>query len=285
MSRETFQGQVVVVTGAASGIGRALAEQFDAAGAQVAICDINGEGLAQTAGRLRGRALSDRFDVADRAAFERFAVRVRQAYGHVDIVINNAGVDVSQSVADTSYEDFEWLFGINFWGVVHGTKAFLPAMLERDRGVIVNLSSIFGYVAWPMHSAYVASKFAVRGYTETLRHELARSRVRAIPVHPGGIRTNIVRNSRFHTDDTGGKDREAMARSFDKLARTSPEKAAATIIDGIARRKRRILIGTDARLLEQLTRWLPARYFVLLAGLNRLARRREASKPAIDAAQ
>ena len=267
--RQDFADKVIVITGAGSGIGRSLAQQFDAAGARLALGDINAAGLAETAATLHGRVLTQVFDVADRAAFEAFAMKVEQSCEAVGIVINNAGVDVSQDVANTSYADFEWLFGINFWGVVHGTKAFLPRMLERDRGVIVNVSSVFGFVAWPMHSAYVASKFAVRGFTETLRHELAGSGVRAVPVHPGGIRTNIVRNSRFHVDDAGSADRERITQEFDQIAMTSPDKAAATIIDGIARGKRRILIGLDARIMERLTRWLPTRYWgVIAAAVN-----------------
>lgn len=260
-----FKDKIVVITGAGSGIGRCLAQQFDKAGARLALGDINEVGLAETAAQLSGKPLTERFDVADRGAFEAFAHQVLDALGPPDVVINNAGVDVSQSVVDTSYEDFEWLFGINFWGVVHGTKAFLPAMIERDQGVMVNISSIFGYVAWPMHSAYVASKFAVRGYTETLRHELDGTGVRAIPVHPGGIRTNIVNNGRFHVDDTGCSNPERMRKEFDKYAMTTPEKAAATIIKGIVRGERRILIGSDAALMDRLTRWAPTRYWGMIA--------------------
>jgi NADP-dependent 3-hydroxy acid dehydrogenase YdfG len=260
-----FAGQVVVVTGAASGIGRSLSKLFSAAGAHVALCDIDSEGLEESFFALSGEHYRSQVDVADRSQVEGFRDEVLATYGRVDLVINNAGVDVSQSIAEISEEDFRWLFDINFWGVVHGTRAFLPSMLESNSGTIVNVSSTFGYVAWPMHGAYVASKFAVRGFTETLRHELQDTQVRAIPVHPGGIATNIVNNSLFYQADDSTSSFEETKRDFERIAKTSPESAARCILNGVRKGKTRILIGKDAYLLESITRIFPANYWRIIS--------------------
>jgi short-subunit dehydrogenase len=189
------------------------------------------------------------------------------------MVFNNAGVTVSQTAADASPEDDQWVIDVNFWGVVHGTRAFLPILLSQNGGAIVNVSSIFGVMGWPTQSAYCASKFAVRGYTESLRHELRGTRVRAVTVHPGGIATNIVDNARFHVDDRGGSDHEALKRDFRKVARTSPEKAAETIHRGVRRGRERILIGPDAAFVSALTRIAPERYFGVIRRLEPILRR------------
>jgi NAD(P)-dependent dehydrogenase (short-subunit alcohol dehydrogenase family) len=264
-----------VVTGAGSGIGRALAVQLAEAGARLAIADISEEGLAKTVTLLPERAdvLSQVLDVADRVGVHAFGDAVRERFGDVDLVVNNAGVDVSDTTASTSYDDLDWIMGINFWGVVHGTKAFLPSMLVRGSGTIVNVSSVFGIVAWPSHGGYCASKFAVRGYTESLRHELRGSGVTAICVHPGGVRTNIVRSSRFRVDDAGRTDREAMAADFEKLVRTTPEQAAATILKAVRTGNERCLIGPDARLFSAVQRLFPGGYRRFFTIGQRLARR------------
>jgi len=274
---QPLTGKVAVITGAGSGIGRALAEQLAKEGCRLALADINADSLETTATALRqqGTQLSSHLlDVADRAAVYAFADDVLAAYGSVHLVINNAGVSVSQTVAELRYEDFEWLMGINFWGVVHGTKAFLPHLLKNNKGHIVNISSIFGIVGVPTQSAYNASKFAVRGFTEALRQELTGSGVAVSCVHPGGIKTNIARSARFYQGTDGQQDANQAAARFDRLARTSPEQAAQVIIEGIKSGRPRILIGGDARLLDGIQRLLPASYPKLLAKLLKQAERR-----------
>jgi len=262
--------QVAVITGAGSGIGRALAEQLAAEGCRLALADVDPDSLASIDLALRQRGTqttSHLLDVADRAAVYAFADEVLQAHGEVQLVINNAGVSVSQTVAELTYDDFEWLMNINFWGIVHGTKAFLPHLLKNNQGHIVNVSSIFGMIGVPTQSAYNASKFAVRGFTEALRQELAGSGVAVSCVHPGGIRTNIARTSRFYQAPDGLQDVERYRARFDRLARTSPEKAAAVIIAGIKAKRPRILIGRDAHLLDYAQRLMPTAYTWLLARL------------------
>ncbi len=250
---------VAVITGAGSGIGRALAQLLDARGFRLALNDVNGAALDETRATLKGEAELAAFDVSKRGAMEDFSARVLARFGRADWVVNNAGVDLAQSLSEVSYEDFEWLMGINFWGVVHGTKAFLPALLKQQRGAVVNVSSVFGLVAHPMHGTYCASKFAVRGFTEALRHELRGTGVQVVCVHPGGIKTNIVRNSRFRAD-AGGIDKTDAASFFDRIARTSAEKAAQVIADGVQAGKKRILIGSDAVAIDVSQRLLPVAY-------------------------
>ena len=272
--RRTLNGRTAVVTGAASGIGRALAHRFARSGCPVAICDADAEGLERTAETIGGEVLAQPLDVRDRQGQMAFAATVSEwAPSPIGAVVNNAGVTVSQPAATAAPEDDEWVFDVNFWGVVHGTRAFLPILLEQDTGAIVNVSSVFGLIGWPTQSAYCASKFAVRGYTESLRHELRETGVDALAVHPGGIATNIVLNSRFHTDDLGRTDRTELEREFAKLARTSPDRAAATIQKGIESGKDRILIGPDAHVLSLLVRSVPVRYFSVLKRLEPIIRR------------
>jgi NAD(P)-dependent dehydrogenase (short-subunit alcohol dehydrogenase family) len=215
-------------------------------------------------------------DVGDRTAMHAFARRVRDHYGAVHVVVNNAGVTVSQTIDALSYDDFEWLMAINFWGVVHGTKAFLPYLREAGEAALVNVSSVFGLIAFPTQGAYNASKFAVRGFTEALRLELAGSGITVSSVHPGGIRTNIVRHARFYTDHHGATDSTSSVAEFERLARTTPEEAARVIVAGIRRKKPRILIGRDARALDLLQRLLPVRYqWPIAAALRRMRPREE----------
>ena len=255
-----LQGKVVVVTGAGSGIGRALAQQLATKGCRLALSDINAATLAETAALLPQAVLTQALDVADRTAVYAFAERVHTELGGAHVVINNAGVAVSQTLENTSYEDLEWLMGINFWGVVYGTKAFLPQLRARGEGAIVNLSSIFGIIAVPTNGAYHAAKFAVRGVTECLRQELHGSGINAISVHPGGIKTNIVRNARLYVDGQGNTDTRRMIDQFQRVARTTPEQAARAIIDGIERERPRVLIGADAKFMERVQRWAPEAY-------------------------
>jgi NAD(P)-dependent dehydrogenase (short-subunit alcohol dehydrogenase family) len=265
--RYKLQDKVAVVTGAGSGIGRALAQRLAKAGCRLALADINEAGLKETAASLPGKPLLQTLDVSDRWAVHGFAERVVAELGGAHIVVNNAGVDVSQTIADMDYADFEWLMNINFWGVVHGTKAFLPTMLAQNDGVIVNISSVLGLVALPTQSAYCAAKFAVRGFTECLQQELVGTGVQAIRVHPGGVKTNIVRSARIHVAPDSGTDREVFEKNFDKLAMTTPERAAATIVRGIERGSSRVLVGPDAQVIEFLQRLMPLGYAKLLAKL------------------
>jgi short-subunit dehydrogenase len=188
------------------------------------------------------------------------------------VVFNNAGVTVAQLAADSSPEDDEWVLDVNLWGVIHGTRAYLPILLQQGSGAIVNVSSVFGLMGFPSQTAYCASKFAVRGYTESLRHELRDTGVRSVCVHPGGIKTHIVDNARFRSDDRGGTDHAQFAADFQKAARTSPEKAAETIHRGLEKGKDRILIGADAGAISLVTRLMPVRYYDLFKRLEPLLR-------------
>ncbi len=274
MSSLQLDGRTAVVTGAGSGIGRALAQRLSTHGHPVAICDWDEDGLTNTAATLEGPHFADKLDVSDRGGVMAFAAKVAEwAPAPVGIVVNNAGVTVSQLASDAAPEDDEWVMNVNFWGVVHCTRAFMPILQGAGSGALVNVSSIFGLVGWPAQSSYCASKHAVRGYTESLRHELRGSAIRAITVHPGGIATNIVNNARFHVDDLGNTDRTVLEDDFKKVARTSPEKAAETIHKGILADKGRIMIGPDATALSLLVRLAPVRYFDLIKRFEPLIRR------------
>jgi NAD(P)-dependent dehydrogenase (short-subunit alcohol dehydrogenase family) len=273
-NKRLVSGRTAVITGAGSGIGRALAQRLASHGCPVAICDANADNLNETAEAIGGPVLSRELDVRDRGGQMAFAAEVSQwAPAPIGVVVNNAGVTVSQPAATAAPEDDEWVFDVNYWGVVHGTRAFLPILLGQDSGAIVNVSSVFGLIGWPTQSAYCASKHAVRGYTESLRHELRDCGVDAVTVHPGGIATNIVRHSRFHADDRGRTDKSLLEEEFDNVARTSPERAAATIHRGVEAGKNRILIGPDAGMLSLLARSVPVRYFDVIKRLEPIVRR------------
>lgn len=267
---QSLSGKVAVITGAASGIGQALATRLAAEGCHLALADIDLAQLERNAETLRGGATRfswHALDVAERAAVHAFAERVLSEHGRADLIINNAGVAVSQTIEALDYDDFEWLMNINFWGVVHGSKAFLPHLLKQGSGHIVNLSSIFGIVSLPSQGAYNASKFAVRGFTESLRQEVAGRGVAVSCVHPGAIKTNIARSARFYLGIDGSADAERALHNFDRLARTSAAMAAEAIVAGIKTGKPRILVGADARLLDRLQRLLPTAYPQVLARL------------------
>ncbi|GAA5125844.1 SDR family NAD(P)-dependent oxidoreductase [Alloalcanivorax gelatiniphagus] len=274
-----FNDKVAVVTGAGSGIGRALAQQLAAAGARLALSDINETALRDTARDLglgKDRLITEAFDVADRDAVYAFAERVAGHFGAVHLVINNAGVALGATVEDVSYEDFEWLMGINFWGVVYGTKAFLPHLKRAQEGHIVNVSSVFGLIGVPTQSAYNAAKFAVRGFTESLRQELEieGGQVSCTTVHPGGIKTNIARNARMADGMeriTG--DPEKARRDFEKMFRTTPEEAARTILKGVRGNKRRVLIGSDARAIDSMQRLMPTAYQRIMVAGQKMVRK------------
>ncbi len=262
-----LQGGVAVVTGAGSGIGRALAQQLSAAGSALAIADIDEKGLAETAASLTGKqaALSTHLlDVSDEEGVRSFADDVVTRHGRVTLLINNAGVALIGNFEELALDDLRWLMGINFWGVVYGVKYFLPILKQQPRAQIVNLSSVFGMIGPVGQSAYSASKFAVRGFTEAIRHELEGSSVFVSCVHPGGIHTPIARHARLGANALQKKKEEAVAM-FDRVTPTSPEAAAARILKGVERREPRILIGKDARQIDIVQRLRPATYWKIMA--------------------
>ncbi len=273
-------GRTAVITGAGSGIGRALAVRLSAHGCPVAIVDANETALEETAAMLVGPVLARQLDVRDRQGNFVLAADVSAwTPAPIGAVFNNAGVALSSSVADASPEDDEWLLSINLDGVVHGVRAFLPLLLEQDSGAIVNTSSVFGLAGIPHQSAYCASKFAVRGFTESLRHELVGTGVRAITIHPGGVKTNIVRNGRMHSDPQGlGRSGQELAADFEALSRTTPERAAQIIHRGVDAGKARILVGTDAYVFDALVRITPTHYYAVLDRLSRRMTERSAGR-------
>src|SRR5258707_12649152 len=260
---KTFRGRVAAVTGAGSGIGRALARELAARGAHLALADIDEAGLAETVMLGQGfgtKIPSQRLDVADRDAVYAWAGQVVADHGRVNLIVNNAGVGLAATVEAMSYEDFEWLMSINFWGVVYGTKAFLPHLKAAGEGHVINLSSVFGLISVPGQSAYNAAKFGVRGFTDALRMELEMegSPVSCTTVHPGGGKTNIARNAPVDPSVAATLSHPgAAADEFDKLARTSPESAARQILAGVLRDRRRVLVGPDATVIDLISR-LPA---------------------------
>jgi NAD(P)-dependent dehydrogenase (short-subunit alcohol dehydrogenase family) len=280
-ARTRIAGRPVMITGAASGIGRSLARRLSGLGSPVAIADVDEAGLEKTAAALPGPVLTRVLDVRDAADQLRFAGEVRAWLpAPLAAVFNNAGVAVTSTVVDAVPEDDDWLFETNFRGVVNGTRAFLPILVAQDDGVIVNTSSVFGLLGMPYQSAYCASKFAVRGFTEALRQELRGTGVRAVTVHPGGITTNIARNARIRTDPEGlGRTREQMAAQFEAVTMTSPDKAAAIIHSGVERGKARILVGPDAYLFDALSRIAPTHYYAVISRLESRLRARRKGAP------
>jgi NADP-dependent 3-hydroxy acid dehydrogenase YdfG len=263
-----FDGKVVVITGAGSGIGRALAQNLATRGARLAVSDVNDIGLAETVGLLQAAGArevrSDRLDVADRAAFAAYAEAVVAHFGRVNVVVNNAGVALAGDLLDLEYADMDWIMGINFWGVVHGTKELLPHLIASGDGHLVNISSLFGLVSMPGQSMYNASKYAVRGLSEAVREEMlvAGHRVGVTVVHPGGIKTAIARNARYSAAEDGA---ESAKRFDEKLAKMTPERAAEIIVAGIEKEKARVLVGLDAHAVHHLAKLTGSRYQDIVA--------------------
>jgi short-subunit dehydrogenase len=266
-----INGSAAAVTGAASGIGRALAIELAARGCDLAIADREEAGLAATAAELASsgrKVTTHKVDVSDPAQIQAFAQAATAAHRNLNIVVNNAGVALLGQFHEIDQAQFDWLMNINFWGVVHGTRAFLPHLATRPAAHIVNISSIFGIIAPAGQTAYCASKFAVRGFSEALRHEfwLNKSPINLTVVHPGGIKTNIVRNSRMGvTIATDNARRAESIERFDTdFARTTAQVAAQTIITGIEKNAPRVLIGRDAKFMDLLQRFRPGTYFRVL---------------------
>ncbi|ABM15254.1 MULTISPECIES: SDR family NAD(P)-dependent oxidoreductase [Mycolicibacterium] len=259
---EGFAGKVAVVTGAGSGIGQALAIELGRSGARVAISDVDTEGLAVTEERLKAigaQVKSDRLDVTERETFLLYADDVAEHFGSVNQIYNNAGIAFTGDIEITQFKDIERVMDVDYWGVVNGTKAFLPHLIASGDGHVVNVSSVFGLFSVPGQAAYNSAKFAVRGFTEALRQEMALAGhpVKVSCVHPGGIKTAIARNA----SAAEGLDAEELAKAFDKkLASTTPEKAAKIILDGVRKNRARILVGNDAKVFDVVVRVLGAGY-------------------------
>jgi short-subunit dehydrogenase len=268
-----IRGAAAAVTGAASGIGRALAIELAARGCDLALADRDDAGLATLAAEItRGypqKVTVHHVDVGEPKQIEAYAQAAIAEHPGLNIVVNNAGVALMGQFNEIDQAQMDWLMNINFWGVVHGTRAFLPHLGGQREAHIVNLSSIFGIIAPPGQTAYAAAKFAVRGFSEALRHELAlaASPVRLSVVHPGGVATNIARNSRTGSGMTDNERRAQSIERFDAVARTTPKDAALRIIKGIENNQPRILIGNDARMMDLVQRFRPAAYWAVLTRL------------------
>jgi short-subunit dehydrogenase len=266
-----IRGAAAAVTGAASGIGRALALELAARGCDLALADRDDAGLATLAAEIARahpqKITVRRVDVGEPQQIQDFAQAAIADHPGLNIVVNNAGVALMGQFDEIDQAQMDWLMNINFWGVVHGTRAFLPHLGRQREAHIVNLSSIFGIIAPPGQTAYAAAKFAVRGFSEALRHELAMaaSPVRLSVVHPGGVATNIARNSRTGSGMTDNERRAQSIERFDAVAKTTPKDTALRIIKGIEKNQPRILIGNDARFMDLLQRFRPATYWAVMA--------------------
>lgn len=258
-----FRNKVAAITGAGSGMGRTLALQLAAEGCHLSLSDVNTEGLAETASLLESSGVNvftDIVDVADKASVFAWADKVAADHGKVNLIFNNAGVAMGDTIEHGSLEDFEWVININFWGVIYGSKAFLPHLRAAGEGHIINTSSLFGIIGVPTQGAYNASKFAVRGYTECLRQELDLSGggVSATSVHPGGINTNIAKSARLADAELATPENVSFMQK--SLETNTPEHAAQVMLNAVRKNKRRVLIGWDAKAMDFITRWFPSLY-------------------------
>ncbi len=283
---QDFRGKVAVITGAGSGIGRGLANVLAREGARLAISDINTEGLEETAHLIRSKhpnidLRTYPLDVSSREAVFAHADQVKADFGTAHMIFNNAGVTLVAKIENMTIEELEWLLGINLWGVIYGTKAFLPMMLQQNEGHIINISSVFGFVTVPTQAAYHISKFGVRGFTECLSRELAMDKqcnVYATCVHPGGINTNIARSARF--GDNVGDFENNLATDTQSALITPPEEMAEAILKGVRKRKRRVVAGSSAKLIDWIARLFPTSYGRVLDKLQVIAAKR--GKPVVE---
>ncbi|WP_353166213.1 SDR family NAD(P)-dependent oxidoreductase [Acinetobacter sp.] len=278
---KNFKNKVAAITGAGSGMGQQLAILLAKAGCHLSISDVNEKGLAETIELVKPynvRVTSKKVNVANVEEMRTWAAETVQNHGSVNMIFNNAGVALGSTVEGASYEELEWIMNINFWGVVYGTKEFLPYIKKTGDGHIINISSLFGLTAQPTQSAYNASKFAVRGFTESLRQELdiENCGVSALCVHPGGIRTNIANDARMNDSLRSlGMNPDKSAKAFNKLLRMPPEDAAQQMLDAVLKDKRRLLIGNDAKTLDLIQRVLPTGYQKLTAFATKFSKKLE----------
>ncbi|MGM0418638.1 MAG: SDR family NAD(P)-dependent oxidoreductase [Thermodesulfobacteriota bacterium] len=258
---KTLKNKIVVITGAGGGIGRSLAFNFAKEGADIAISDIDKNALMETENLLKETGVnvfSQRLDVSDRSAMEKYPEAVVTEMGGVDIIVNNAGVVVVSTVEEHSVDDYEWLMGINFWGVLYGSKFFIPYLKKAEEACIINISSIFGMVSMPNLSSYNAAKFAIRGFSDSLQHELHGSNIRVMGVYPGGVKTDFARKARFNS--TPGKKKtshQEFNTIFEKYSMSTPDSTSRAVIKGLKKRKKRVLVGLDAVSGEILSRLMP----------------------------
>ncbi len=266
---KSFKNKVAAITGAGSGIGQQLAIALAKDGCHLSLSDVNEKGLSETVEQVKQygiRVTTKKVDVADLAQVKAWAADTVQNHGSVNLIFNNAGVALGSTVEGASYEELEWIMNINFWGVVYGTKEFLPYLKQSKDGHIINISSLFGLISQPTQSAYNATKFAVRGFTESLRQELDLEKcgVSTTCVHPGGIRTNIANAAKMNDSLKAlGMNPEKSIKSFNKLLRTPPEEAAKVILNAVKANKPRVLIGNDAKALDRIQRIMPTGYQTL----------------------
>ena len=265
-TRIELRGRTALITGAGGGIGRAVAVSLARRGCALALADVNEQGLTQTAREVGtgGRISRHVLDVSDAAAVAALPAQVLAEHPGVDVLVNNAGVAIGGTFEQVAEADFEWLFSINFWGVVRMTRAFLPTLRRSPDARLVNLSSVFGLIAPPGQTAYVASKFAVRGFSESLRHELAGSSVGVTVVHPGGVKTAIARNARLPPGAPTGPEMARQLAGFEAKLRLSPAVAGETIVRAVERRRPRVIVGADAKIAAALERMAPVSYWNLL---------------------